>query len=193
MHGKQLKDRRIQKTEASLREALATLLHEKPYDEIVVKEILNRANVGRSTFYTHFRDKDALLLSGVQDLLGPSRPRAGFPDKPWENILWFGLPLLQHIEAHHDKGEGVDPGGREAIHGHLEYALVELIGDEVKTALLHAATVKGCDRSDLVARWIASTFVLLLNWWVKGDCTLSAGEAHAVVRKVVASGVAGPG
>src|SRR6516164_2810623 len=51
------KDRRIEKTQALLHEALGALIREKPYDEIVLKEILDRANVGRSTFYTHFRDK----------------------------------------------------------------------------------------------------------------------------------------
>lgn len=64
-------DRRIQKTLKLLREALVSLIAEKPYDSIVVKEILDRANVGRSTFYTHFRDKDELLSSGIHDMLGP--------------------------------------------------------------------------------------------------------------------------
>jgi AcrR family transcriptional regulator len=61
--------RRIQKTQNLLREALVSLIHEKNYDAIVVKEILDRANVGRSTFYTHFRDKDELLVSGIHDML----------------------------------------------------------------------------------------------------------------------------
>jgi len=41
-----------------LARALVSLIREKPYDEMVVKEILDRANVGRSTFYTHYRNKD---------------------------------------------------------------------------------------------------------------------------------------
>ncbi len=67
--GKRVKDRRIQKTQKLLHEALVSLMHEKSYDSIVVKEILNRANVGRSTFYTHFRDKDELLVSGIHEML----------------------------------------------------------------------------------------------------------------------------
>jgi AcrR family transcriptional regulator len=70
MHGKQTKDRRIQKTKGLLHDALGTLIREKPYDEIVVQEILDRANVGRSTFYMHFRDKGELLVSGIHDMLG---------------------------------------------------------------------------------------------------------------------------
>ena len=64
-----VKDRRIQKTRDLLHRSLAALIHEKPYDSISVKEILDRANVGRSTFYTHFSDKDELLVSSIHDLL----------------------------------------------------------------------------------------------------------------------------
>jgi AcrR family transcriptional regulator len=47
-------DRRVEKTQRQLREALVSLIHEKSYDAIVVKEILDRADVGRTAFYTHF-------------------------------------------------------------------------------------------------------------------------------------------
>src|SRR5262245_49469875 len=62
-------DRRVQRTKTSLRNALMGLAREKPYPSIAVKEILDRANVGRSTFYTHFRDKDELLHSGIYEML----------------------------------------------------------------------------------------------------------------------------
>jgi AcrR family transcriptional regulator len=62
-------DRRVQRTRSSLHNALMGLAREKPYPSIAVKEILHRANVGRSTFYTHFRDKDDLLESGIHEIL----------------------------------------------------------------------------------------------------------------------------
>src|SRR5262249_3903679 len=66
---KRVKDRRTQRTKNLLHEALGSLIREKPYEAIVVQEILDRANVGRSTFYMHFRDKDELLVSGIHDML----------------------------------------------------------------------------------------------------------------------------
>src|SRR5215218_4986623 len=113
VHAKRTKDRRIQKTEALLRDALAALIREKPYDDIVVKEILARANVGRSTFYTHFRDKDELLLSGIQGMLASAGPADGrrASGKPWESIVWFSLPILEHIEEHRRAG-GATMGAR---------------------------------------------------------------------------------
>jgi AcrR family transcriptional regulator len=69
LHEEEVKDRRIQKTKSVLHEALGSLIREKPYDAIVVQEILDRANVGRSTFYMHFRDKDDLLAGGIHDMI----------------------------------------------------------------------------------------------------------------------------
>ena len=63
----------MRRTKSSLHGALIGLAREKPYPAIAVKEILNRANVGRSTFYTHFRDKDDLLESGIHEVLQPAR------------------------------------------------------------------------------------------------------------------------
>src|SRR6266511_3620387 len=69
MPGKHVKDRRIQKTQALLREALVSLIHEKPYDAIAVTEILERTNFGSSTFYPYLRYKDKLLGSCIHVML----------------------------------------------------------------------------------------------------------------------------
>lgn len=66
--GKQRKtDERIRRTHQRLGSALVQLITEKPIDDITVQEVLDRAKVGRSTFYLHFRDKNDLLLSQLED------------------------------------------------------------------------------------------------------------------------------
>jgi AcrR family transcriptional regulator len=60
-------DRRVRRTRESLGDALVELIREKPFAAITVQEVLDRAGVGRSTFYTHYRDKDDLFLSDVDD------------------------------------------------------------------------------------------------------------------------------
>ena len=188
MHQKRTKDRRIQKTEALLREALAALIHEKPYDDIVVKEILDRANVGRSTFYTHFRDKDDLLLSGIEDMLRSARPtgRGQVPAKPCDGIVWFSLPIFEHIEKHRHTGQApIGHRGRRAMHEHLQHAITELIEDEVRMALRRSRRSAGHASPELLVCWIASTFVLVLNWWVESDNPLPAGEADGLFRGLI--------
>ena len=61
-------DRRVNRTRKSLQEALAGLILNKGYDKITVQDIIDRANVGRSTFYAHFQDIDDLLLSQFDDV-----------------------------------------------------------------------------------------------------------------------------
>src|SRR4029453_18388205 len=61
-------DRRGRRTRELLRRALLSLVQEQGYERITVQDILDRADVGRSTFYAHYRDKDDLLLSGFEDI-----------------------------------------------------------------------------------------------------------------------------
>ena len=60
-------DRRSRRTRDALGDALVGLMQERPFKSITVQEVLDRAEVGRSTFYTHYRDKDDLFLSDVED------------------------------------------------------------------------------------------------------------------------------
>lgn len=185
---KRTKDRRIQKTEALLRGALGALVREKPYEQIVVKEILNRANVGRSTFYTHFADKDELLLSCIHDMLRSTQPDGSgrATAKPQEHLVWFSLPIFEHIERHRRTGQAtISPRGRRAVHEHLEHAITELIEDEARTALRRSSRTVRHASPDLLVRWIASTFVLVLNWWVESDCPLPAREADGLFRALI--------
>lgn len=62
-------DQRIRRTHERLGSALVELIQEKHIDNVTVQEVLDRAAVGRSTFYLHFRNKDDLLLSQLERFL----------------------------------------------------------------------------------------------------------------------------
>lgn len=103
MAAKRVTDRRIQKTQTLLRQALVSLIREKSYDLIAVKEILDRANVGRSTFYMHFRDKDELLVSGIHDMLR-SVQSAGLPSSTKRHEQLTSFSLLRRLRSGSDRG-----------------------------------------------------------------------------------------
>src|SRR5262249_10947822 len=120
MAQKRSKDRRIEKTEKLLQEALADLIREKPYDAIVVKEILDRANVGRSTFYMHFRDKDDLLVRSIHHMVGAVEGKyPAASGKPYERMIGFSLPVFEHIHQHRQNPHAnMGAKGRALIHEH---------------------------------------------------------------------------
>ncbi len=62
-------DQRVRRTHERLGRALLELIVEKPIDRVTVQEVLDRASVGRSTFYLHFRDTDDLLVSQLEGFL----------------------------------------------------------------------------------------------------------------------------
>jgi AcrR family transcriptional regulator len=61
-------DRRVRRTRQALQDALISLILEKGYDSVTIEEITDRADLGRTTFYLHFRDKEELLLQAVESI-----------------------------------------------------------------------------------------------------------------------------
>jgi AcrR family transcriptional regulator len=182
-----VKDRRIQKTKDSLHEALGSLIREKPYDTIVVQEILDRANVGRSTFYMHFRDKDELLVSGIHDMLrsvpGTDLQTLG---KRYERIICFSLPIFEHIHQHRHAGAGkMGTRGRAIIHEHLQKVLAGLIAQDVKTHIRIPKKPAGQIPPDLLVQYLASSFILVLNWWVDSRSPLAPNDINKMFRAQV--------
>jgi len=85
-------DRRSSRTQRTLKEALVLLIQEKHYDEITVQNVIDRANVGRSTFYAHYRDKEDLFRSDWEGFLD------GVADHiPWQRVNEGGrcIPLRE--------------------------------------------------------------------------------------------------
>lgn len=183
-------DRRIQKTQDLLRGALRSLIGEKPYDSIVIKEILDRANVGRSTFYSHFRDKDDLLVSGIHDMLRPVQSPTSVTGTREERILWFSLPVFeyhyQHRHLGHPGGDRIGSRGRAILHEHLRRVLADVIGGVARKEF--RAERKETTRQtppDLLSEYIASTFVLVLNWWLAKKMFLPPKEVNNVFRRLI--------
>jgi AcrR family transcriptional regulator len=183
-------DRRVRKTRTSLHDALIGLAREKPYPSIAVKEILERANVGRSTFYTHFRDKDDLLESGIRDILRSTYgdPRSG---SPFERVVAFSLPLLTHIDEHRrSAGATMRRNGRVVMHARLQHVLTNLITEKLSN--VRSRQPASQLPTDLLGQHVAATFVLVLNWWVDNDARLTPAEVDARFRALVLPILTGP-
>jgi AcrR family transcriptional regulator len=187
LSGKRVSDRRIQKTQNLLREALVSLIHEKNYDSIAVKEILDRANVGRSTFYMHFRHKDELLVSGIHDMLrSVQSTKLPFSAKKYERIIGFSLPIFAYHDQHRHTGEAkIGTRGRAILHEHLQKVLADLIADDVRKDLRGRGKTGVQIPPDLLVQHVAATFVQVLNWWMDSRSALAAKEVNDLFRALI--------
>jgi AcrR family transcriptional regulator len=98
-------DRRVQRTRELLSEALMALILEKGYDGLTVQDIADRANVSRATFYLHYKDKDDLLFSSMQERYDELTLEMG-PHMLGEAIsgpeLFYDARDFEHVAAHAD-------------------------------------------------------------------------------------------
>jgi AcrR family transcriptional regulator len=177
-------DRRVQRTRTSLRNALISLAREKPYGSIAVKEILARANVGRSTFYMHFHDKDELLDCGIYEMLGSIRRRSS-SGAGLDQVIAFSRPILEYIAAHRrPDGPSMPHQGRLIMHDRLEDVLTHRITEDLAMVMRRRQSAPAMP-TDLLARHVAATFVLVLNWWVDSEVMLTPAEADGRFRALV--------
>ncbi|GLQ52817.1 TetR/AcrR family transcriptional regulator [Devosia nitrariae] len=173
-------DRRVARTRETLFEALLELIRHKDYDAITVADILQQADVGRSTFYAHFSSKDDLLERSLERLraLLLSAAEAGGRDPTralFEHVAEFGD--IQFALA----------GGRGA-------AVVREAVDEVLAGVLRRVLpVRGFGGfpRELAVRHMVSTFNTVLLWWLDQKMQAPAGDVDAYFRRLVLEGLPG--
>ena len=180
-------DRRVQKTQESLSAALASLIAEKSYDSIAIKEILDRANVGRSTFYTHFSDKDDLLVSNIYGMVETVRSAKLRRSPTWhERVLWFSLPIFEYHYGHrHDGQLSMGDRGRAILHDRLRQVLAEMLADTVRAEFAGRRKASKSMPADLIVQYVASTFVLVLDWWIDAKKPLPPKEIDELFLAMV--------
>jgi AcrR family transcriptional regulator len=185
--GEKRTDRRIQRTRGLLQEALVELILEKGYEAITIQDILDRANVGRSTFYEHFYDKDDLLLSGFEHLRDDFEQylagQAISGESPWQ----LSLSMFRHAEEHRPLYQAMagKQGGNMAV-GHIQKYLTHYLYDHLKTLLLQRNKNMP---ADILTQYIVSAFTGLLTWWLDNKPVYTAEQMNAFFRQLVEPGV----
>ncbi|MBH0778562.1 TetR/AcrR family transcriptional regulator [Nocardia bovistercoris] len=183
-------DRRVRRTRALLHNALLELMVEGSYERISVGDILERADIGRSTFYAHFRDKDDLLLVSSTEYLratimaarpDPEDPAAPPISAPLAPVYTLFVTAAENPEIYR-----------------------ALLGAKANAALLRAA--RGMV-AKIIAERLTDTFdveedelaapVTFLSWGIVGllgmiadaDPPLTAADAYRQLEDMVAPGL----
>lgn len=158
-------DRRVRRTRNALHDALIELVLEKGYERITVRDILDRADIVRSTFYAHYQDKDALLVSSFEEMLGQLRAAVATVS-PADTARPAEL-LYRHAFEHRRVYRALcGRQGGNVVQRHLHRMVTDVLREHLAAPLAAA----GCTLpADLVATHYTETTLGLLGWWVDHD------------------------
>lgn len=167
-----------------MKDAPVRLILEKGYEAVTVQDIIDRADVGRSTFYAHFVDKDELRLEFFRNPGVPTPDVAALRVKGVP-CAW-SLQMFQHFDAAKRTYRvlvGRQSGAR--IHDELDRVLDRLAREELQFQMAWRGDPK---RVGLVTRFLVSAFIGLLTWWLEEN--VAPTEVDKLFRTLVLPGVA---
>jgi AcrR family transcriptional regulator len=176
-------DRRSQRTRQLLSEALVQLIQEKDYSTITVSDIIERANVGRSTFYAHYQDKDDLLLDQMDRVIEfLSQGSAHTQEFPYFPSLGF----LQHVGGdHYELYKALVWGrGMDLITKHLQKSLSQRVEQGLQNS--------GQDFEvplPILANFVTGSFLNLLKWWLENKRVYSPEQMDEFYKHVTLPGI----
>lgn len=175
-------DRRVQRTRQLLQDALIAMMIEKGYEATTVQDIIDRANVGRATFYAHFADKETLLASRLEDL------RAFLTERQRQAPgLGYSLAMLEHARDHLPVYTAIV--GR-AGGGFVVQRIRTTIADLAALDLRALGFTGGAEQRSLAAQFIAGAFMAVLIWWLDHGASVPPQEVDDIFRRLVLRGLA---
>ena len=182
-------DRRQKKTRAAIFTAFSSLLAEKSYGRITVQDIIDAADVGRTTFYAHFETKDDLLKELCEELFGHiissamdcTHTHGLYSDgRAPESVFCH---LLQHLEENDNNILGLlSCESSDIFLRYFKDSLNELIRTQFvgrdKSASLAVP-------QDFLVNHISGSFVEMVLWWIKGGRKQTPQELDRYFRAVI--------
>lgn len=187
-------DRRVQRTRQLLHDALTALIMEKRYESITVQDIIDRANLGRSTFYVHYQDKDDLLLSGMEGLVHSLVDGIEFiSDGEGEGLktgnlkLLSALPLFQQAASQSKLyGSIIGRRGIELLKHQIQDHLSQHIQENIEARLVDGQT--SSVPPHVFANYLAGALLNLVGWWLDNEMPYSAHEMNSMFQLMASSG-----
>lgn len=183
-------DRRQQKTRSAIFTAFSGLLAEKSYSKITVQEIIDSANVGRTTFYAHFETKDDLLKSLCEELfvhiinsaIDCTHTHGLYSQQSAPESVF--CHLLEHLKENDNNIIGLLSCESSEIF--LRYFRESLNG-LVRSQLLNQNLGSSAEiPEDFLINHISGSFVEMVLWWIKGRMKQTPEELDRYFRAVIA-------
>ncbi len=166
-------DRRVRKTRRQLRETLVSLVLEHGWDAVSVKDVCDRADIGRSTFYVHFVDKEDLLFSAFDELHGLLVERANEPPVPFA----FAEALVAHASENVRLYRALL--GRKSGHA-MQRCFRETVARLIAGELEHLGVPP--DGLGIVTQFLTGGFAEMLLAWLDRPSRIERGVLAAKFR-----------
>jgi AcrR family transcriptional regulator len=182
-------DRRVHRSRERLGDALVALLLERPFDSIRVQDVLDRAGVGRSTFYAHFRDKNDLFLSDNDDFFGAMASMLSRRREASDRVAPV-RELFEHVAQWRRYWEALVASGKlqeslELAQAHFARGIERRLSESPRSRRIAAA------RRRALAQALSGALVSLMSWWIDRGAAEPAHEMDALFHRLVWAGVAG--
>lgn len=155
-------DRRIQRTQKALMDALLELTQEKGYDAVTIRDICERANIAYSTFFRHYASKDDLLASEIKSVIDDLQTiiqQAHARTRQAEGVLIF-----EHVAAHAAFFRVIftSQGTNRVVEAVQREIVAHLVEDEV---FLAGSALP----PEITANHFIVTVLALIRWWLEHD------------------------
>jgi len=176
-------DERALRTRDRLGGAFVALIHEKPIEDVTVQDVLNRASVGRSTFYLHFRDKNDLLLSQLEKFLEMMSVS--------KEVSLRVVPvaeMFEHIENQRELYRILANEGR--LNDFFDLAQ-GYFARGIEHRLRESKRLPKMPQGELAARAsaLAGSLLSLLRWWLDRGAKEPPGEMDELFHRMVWNGL----
>lgn len=180
-------DMRVRRTRERLGDALVELIQKKSFDAITVKDILKRAKVSRSTFYTHYRDKNDLFLSDVDDFFEGMATVLSRRNDSSERIAPV-RELFAHVSDWRPFWAALVSSGR--VHDVVELGQGHFaLGIEQRLAELPRAREIPAKQRAAVASALGGALLSLLSWWVHHGLRESPAHMDELYHRLAWTGL----
>jgi AcrR family transcriptional regulator len=180
-------DARVKRTKVALGEALVTLMEEKPFDSITVQDVLDRAHVSRATFYTHYSDKDDLLMSDAEEFF-EMISNALSEHKDQSNRVFPVKEFFHHVSQMSAFVRALSTAGK--VQDNWELARGQFArGIERRIAELPLGQTVPAEERPAIAFAHAGALLSLLTWWIDRGMREKPEEMDHLFHRMVWTGL----
>jgi AcrR family transcriptional regulator len=181
-------ERRRQQTRKLLIQTAVQLVLEKGYDAVSIQDITDRADLGRGTFYIHFKDKEEIVWSAIQSLILELEQEAhqlykdGIPDQP----EYYGLLyIFRHADQNRDLFRLIFSGrGSAVLTRRVQDLLAAIFLYDLKTRPFLRDPISDVP-VEIVAQMTTGMITRMIDWWLDTSNAYSAEQMAAMMYKVL--------